>query len=160
MAFKRKVDGNGEQFKFENIGDSLTGVYLGSLDHEGNYGPTKKHLFKTEKGVKVVFGQKHLSDMLEGERTGTLMRITFESEKKGKKGNPMKMYTLDIDDEYLASDDEVAAGVQEATTEENEDYEDNAEEEVVTRTAKGLPTGKAPDAAKQARVAALLSGRK
>lgn len=125
MAFRRKQDiGSGEIFSFEKVGQKITGYYLGTFDHEGNYGPTKKHVFKTEKGIKVVFGQTHLTQLLEGEEKGKLVQVTYVSDKKMKKGNPMKMYTLDIDDEQALDPNEIPDSVEEAV-EPEDDYADD-----------------------------------
>lgn len=174
MAFKRKTDtGSGDQFKFEKVGQSLTGFYLGSFDHEGNYGPSKKHVFKTPKGVKVVFGQTHLIQLLEGEKPGQLMKITYAGDKKLKKGNPMKEYTLDIDDEQMLDADEIPDGIDNA--EEPESYDEpaasneddtpveEAEEEqpmdeVKTAPARTLAPAKAAGGTKSA-VQAILAKR-
>jgi len=157
MAFKRKADSSqGEQFKFSAIGDSITGVYLGSHDFEGDYGPTKKHLFKTDSGIKVIFGKKQLTELLAGEKTGQLMRVTYDSDKKMAKGRaPLQLYTVDIDDEYQASEDEVTEAV--AAAEEGEDYDAEDEAEVETAPVKAKPRAAAPDASRQAAVQALLN---
>ncbi len=164
MAFIRKQDTtSGDQFKFETPGTALIGVYLGSFPHEGDYGPTKKHLFKTEKGIKVVFGQKHLSDLLENETAGSLVRVTFTESKKMRKGNPMKMYTLDIDNEYQADPSEVESYVEAATAGADDDSlsdDDTPADEVVTEPVKAKVVARAPSAEAQARVQALLARNK
>lgn len=162
MAFKKKQDvTSGEQFKFENEGDTLTGYYLGSFAHEGDYGPTKKHLFKTEKGIKVVFGQTHLTQLLEGEPQGILVRVTYENSKKMRKGNPMKMYALDIDSECVLDGVSVSNSVSDANTGSDEEEDDvsnyEQEEEVHTAIAKPTLSAKAPNAAQQQKVNDLLA---
>lgn len=171
MAFKRKADvGQGEVFKFEKIGQQITGFYLGSFDHAGNYGPTKKHVFKTPKGVKVVFGQGHLTQLLEGEAPGQLMQITYAGDKKLKKGNPMKEYTLDIDADQTLDADEIP-GELEASS-EPEEYEspesdeptevEEEEEEmdtVKTAPARSLAAPKAQPAVTKSRVNEILAQR-
>lgn len=162
MGFKRKTDtSGGEQFKFETIGQKLTGFYLGSVEHNGEYGPTKKHLFKTKQGIKVVFGQTHLTSLLEGEVPGSLMLVTYESNKKVRKGNPMKMYTLDIDVDNQLDSSEIVAGVDAATSQEQDEYSDESEDisidEVSTAPAKSLPRAAAPSAAARAATNDLLN---
>lgn len=166
MAFRRKQDtSGGEQFKFENKGDSLTGVYLGTFDFDGEYGPGKKHLFKTDKGIKVVFGQTHLTQLLEGESSGKLMRVIFDDTKKTGKGrNPMKIYALEIDDEYEASEDEVNSAVEAANSEDDEPQDAEEDEtpadEVKTPPVKAKPAATAPSASSQQRVKDLLARAK
>lgn len=169
MAFKRKTDtGSGEQFKFERVNQKLTGYYLGSFDHDGEYGPTKKHVFKTPKGIQVVFGQTHLTQLLDGERPGPLMQVTYTGDKKTGKGKPMKQYTLDIDadqmldsDEIPASSDEVESGTEEVyggaeddtpPEDENEEEESQPEEE----PAAPAPTKTRSTADTKARLAEVM----
>jgi hypothetical protein len=159
MAWNRKSDTSGEQFKFENKGQQLTGYYLGSVDHEGDYGPTKKHLFKTQEGVKVVFGQKHLTDLLAGETVGVLMRVTFSDTKKGKKGNPMKIYTLDVDPDQRLDAVELVDAAESADEGTNDDAEETVEE-IRTAAARPAPRATSPSAANISKVNALLASRK
>lgn len=171
MAFRRKQDvGSGDAFKFEKVGQSLTGFYLGSFDHDGEYGPSKKHVFKTPKGLKVVFGQTHLTRLLEGEAAGTLMRVSYTGDKKMKKGNPMKEYSLEIDDEQKLDADEIPDQVEEAIEPEEysqaEDEPTEVEEEeapmdeVKTAPAKPLAVTKTNPAATKARLDAILNRTK
>lgn len=185
MAFKRKTDtSGGDQFKFERVGQQITGHYLGSFDFEGDYGPTKKHLFKTAKGIKVVFGQRHLTELLEGETVGQLVQVTYvkdiASKKKGYK--PMKSFTLDIDDENVLDESEIpenldTAGetvdddnteteeVDAAADDEPSDVEEEEEpmDEVKTppaRRAAPPAAVKGPSAANRSKVEQLLKSRK
>jgi hypothetical protein len=135
MAFKRKQ--SGDIFKFETKGDSLTGYYLGSQDFQGDFGPTKKHLFKTETGVKIVIGQGYLTNLLTGSdpvAPGTLVRVTFEGTKKGKKGNPMKVYDLEIDADQVLDSAEILDQV-DATESEEPDNDFGDEETYVPAPA-------------------------
>lgn len=157
MAMKRKADGgNGEQFKFETIGQSLKGIYVGSQEITGQYGPSIKHLFKTEKGLKAVFGQTHLTQLLQGEE-GKLVEATYVKDKPSKRGRPMKSYTLDIDTDYQASSEELAAYA--GDDEPVEDDEDVQPDEVKTEQVKRSVSAAAPSAASRDRVKALLNGR-
>lgn len=169
MAFKRKQDtSSGDLFKFETVGQQLTGYYLGSFDYDGEYGPTKRHLFKTKKGTKVVMGQKHLTDLLADEKPGVLVQVTYESDKKVKKGNPMKVYTLDIDDEQTLSADEIPSEIESA--EEPDNYDDTEpteveEEEEQLDEVKTAPkpiaaAAKAPSPAARAKVNEILNRRR
>lgn len=170
MAFKRKLDtGSGEGFKFETIGQKLTGFYLGTFPFDGSFGPTVKHLFKTTNGKIVsVIGQKHLSGLLESETAGPLMQITYTADKKGKKGNPMKMYTVDIDTDQTVPVDELPHSIEESSEPDYGDEpmdvadEEEAMDEVKTAPARSIApkTNIANSEAAKARVAALLNNRK
>jgi hypothetical protein len=183
MGFKKKIDtGQGEQFKFEKIGDQLEGYYVGSFDFEGDYGPTKKHCFQTSEGLAVVFGQTHLTQLLEGVEPSVLVRITLEGEKKPtKKGRrPMKLFGLEYDEEQRMDIGMVAAGAssgaqepeeytegseEESTEEESAEEEEQEEEPAPRKTARPVPAqtqrpvsrpAAAPSPEAQARVNRLL----
>lgn len=166
MAFIRKQDnGGGEQFKFEKQGQTLTGWYLGSFDHTGDFGPTKKHLFKLQTGqIKVVFGQTHLTQLLcdavDPIPTGALVQVTFSESKKMKKGNPMKMYTVDVDADSICSVDDLAAVSRESDDYSDESDDETQADEVITAPAKAAPKAASPTAKSRAQVEALLSGNK
>lgn len=100
MAFERVFDAsNGSVYKFEQVGDILEGYFMGSFDYEGDYGPTKKHTFKTEKGPVVIFGQRSLMQQLPSVKPGVMVRITYANDlppkKKGQ--SPMKLFTIEQD---------------------------------------------------------------
>ncbi len=175
MAMKKRVDtGNGEQFKFEEIGQELLGYYIGSFAFDGEYGPTLKHVFKTEKGLSVVFGQTHLTGLLEGLTPGVLTRVTLTGTKKVKKGNPMKVYELEYDEDDAIDVESVAASTnssEESEPEYNEE-ESNEVEEPAAPPARTAPRASAAPAAarstppkssvtpeQRSRAAALLSKR-
>lgn len=174
MAFRRKEDtSGGEQFKFENINQSLTGFYLGSFEHVGDFGPTKKHLFKTSKGIKVVFGQAHLTSLLAGESIGSLMRVTFTGEKRTKKGSPMKEYSLEIDDTQKLAPSELPDTEAEDGATESDEWDGPAEDlneedetpmdEVKAPVAKNAATRSAAPAESpvpKSRIQELLAKRK
>lgn len=161
MTLVVRVETRGDMFKFEKIGDTLKGHYQGSKPEEGKYGPTVKHLFKTTSGLKVVFGNKQLVDRLPLEKLGVYMEITFTGTQPGKKGNPMKLFQIAVDDDNIA----------EVVTEDSYgpfddsandfDGENDAEVEAIA-PAPVAPTRPAarPTAANQAKVAALLNRNK
>lgn len=162
MAFERKADTTqGEVFKFENPGDSITGYYLGSVDHEGDYGPTKKHVFKTPKGVKVCFGQRHLSDLLSDETPGFLVRVTFESTKKTGKGKPMKVFTMDVDRDQRTEEGllDAASDDSSSITYGDDPVEETPFDEIKTAPAKSYPAPASSDAANRAKIQAELARR-
>lgn len=157
MAFKRKQDGsNGEAVSFETKGQAVKGVYLGSADFVGKYGPSVKHIFKTESGIKIAFGTKVMNELLNGE-TGKLVILTFTGTKPSGKGNPTKLFSLDIDDTYQASDEELAEAEAAMDDEPTED-DDISMDEVVTAAVKTRTNAQPPSAANQAAVRARLAG--
>jgi hypothetical protein len=103
MAFKEKLDtGSGDSVKFNKIGDSVTGVYLGSqLDPNGKFGPTTKHFFRTKEGMRTVWAKptSQLGQMLNGEE-GNNLKVTFAETKPSGKGNPTKIFKVAIDEDF------------------------------------------------------------
>lgn len=159
MAFTRKTDsGGGEVVKFVNVGDKVTGVYVGSQPHpEGKFGPSVKYIFNTKAGMRVAFAKEggQIGNLLAGE-DGKLVCLTFSGTKNTGKGNPMKLFTLDVDADYVASEEELSAG-----NDEPEDDEDGpAMDEKTTAAAKAAPRAAPPSAAKRSQVNAFVSNRK
>ncbi len=100
MAFEPVFDaGNAQVRKFESVGDTVEGYYMGSFDFDGDYGPTKRHVFQTESGAEIIFGQAHLKQLLPTVKPGTMVRITMTGElapkKKGQ--HPMKLFKIEQD---------------------------------------------------------------
>lgn len=152
--FKVKHSGsNGDVFKFREVGDQLVGVYLGSREHSGEYGPTKKHLFSTESGGKVVFGQKILMDELTSAEVGHRLRITYTGLQK-----KMKLFEIAVGKKVL-DDVETQVALEAATDGFNDDALEE-EEEVRTAAARPAPRATAPSTAKVNKVADLLASRK
>lgn len=154
-----KTDAGGDSFKFETIGTKLTGHYQGSVDHEGEYGPTKKHIFKTDKGIKVVFGQKQLTDLLATETPGVFMEVTFTGLKKGKKGNPMKTYQLAVYDDNTEAVVTDAEYLNDSANDFDGETDQELEAIAPAPVAPQRPAAR-PTAASQAKVAALLNRNK
>lgn len=153
--FKVKPSGSGgETFRFTEIGQQLVGVYLGSRDHTGDFGPTKKHLFNTEDGAKVVFGQKVLMDELTTSEVGHRLRITYTADKKR-----MKLYEIAIGKKVL-DDDAIRLAIEAANDNGYEDDVPDFEDEPAPVLAtKALPRATGPSADARARIAATVASR-
>lgn len=104
MAFKKLEpkgsDGFADKFKFDKVGVSLTGHYLGSevIDISGK--AVLKHTFKTTDGQLVApLGSTDLNRQLEHVSPGSMLRVTLAEEKKIK-GRPvaMKVFSVEIDE--------------------------------------------------------------
>lgn len=89
--------GSGQFFKFSKIGDSLTGVYLGSkYNPTGRFGEEVVQHIKTEEGIKKFSTKPNRAvvDDLKGLEGLTLI-VTFSGTKPGNPGsNPMKLFTI------------------------------------------------------------------
>lgn len=159
MAFVRKQDtGGGDLFKFDNVGDSITGVYLGFNEAQGDFGPYNRYLFKTDTGTKMVRGSTHINELLQNEATGQLMRLTYTGLKPTKKGKPMKKFELDIDDSYSASESELESA--RAASDNYDDESGDDEEEITTGQVKPAVNAGAPSAAARSKVDSLLKNNR
>jgi hypothetical protein len=158
MGFTRKADaGGGEFVKFGTVGDSITGIYLGAQDRANSkFGPSKNHMFNTKNGVKVVTAKEgsQIEQLLSGE-DNKLVKLTFSGTKDTGKGNPMKLYTLDVDGDYVPTSDELA-GADDGDDGDSDD-EEELETAAPTAAAKAVPRGAAPSAAKRAQVNAFVN---
>lgn len=159
MAFKKQTDkGQGVQFVFDGEGSSLTGYYLGSFDFEGDYGPTKIHMFKNEDGVHSIFGQKQLMSLLADltDKVGCNMRITYVGEKPNKKKgfHAMKLYELEYDEEDRMDDADLSEAAEAAQSQSDGDDEPqdeaSAEEQGEPEKEQAPPKAAAKPAARPA----------
>lgn len=146
MAFEKDNEMSGEFFKFTNIGDTLTGVYLGSFPFNGKYGPTTKLIFKTDDGLKAVVPSKVLSDWADTKTPGQLVRIKYSASKPSKQGNPTKLYDFEVDPDYVADNADIEAALSASSS------VDEVEE---AAPAKTRSAGATP--ARQAEIAARLN---
>lgn len=165
MAFKPVFDaGNAQVRKFESVGDSIEGYYMGSFDFEGDYGPNKKHVFQTAAGAEVVFGQAHLKQLLPSVKPGTMVRITLTGELAAKKKGrqPMKMFKIEQDTEnttevagvdFTATDSSVDADLVDTNLDSDEQALDEAPPARPTAPAR---VASAPSADRIAAVQAKL----
>lgn len=126
MAYETLFDAsNATPVKFEKQGDSVEGYFMGSADHTGDYGPTKKHIFKTEQGAVVIFGQRNLMQQLPTAKVGWKTLITYTGDKpSAKKGfHAMKLFVIKQD----PKDTIEVAGVDLTPTENTENYAPNVD---------------------------------
>ena len=168
MAFEPVFDASSATaFKFENKGDVLEGYYMGSFDYEGDYGPTKRHMFNTKQGAVVVFGQRNLMQTLPSIKAGTMVRITYNEDKITAKGRaPMKVFGFEQD----RKDTVLVSGVDFTKTDEefagsgdDDDSSEGTAPASYSAKASAIPTtnpaNAAASAARQAEVKALLEGK-
>lgn len=174
MGFEALFDAsNGTAFKFESKGAVLEGYYMGSFDYEGDYGPTKKHVFKTGTGeALVVFGQRNLMQQLPLATVGAMLKITYTDDlpprKKGQQ--PMKKFFIQQDKgnrtevvgvDFTPTDNGGEAGNFTAVDDDADQSLDTdapaADEVQAIRPQPPRQPARAPDAAQQAKVQALLN---
>lgn len=168
MAFEKLFDAsNAAPFKFESKGTVLEGYFMGSFEHNGDYGKTKKHIFKTAQGAVVVFGQTNLMQQLPSAVVGAMTRITYKDDKlSDKKGrHPMKLFEIEQDKKEKID----VVGVDLTPTESYDDNTDDVDAETDVDSDDAVdeaPPAKAqapkkpavaPDAERQRKVQELLN---
>lgn len=168
MAFETLFDAsNATVYKFEKTGDTLEGYYMGSFDHTGDYGPTKKHIFDTKAGAICVFGQRHLLDTLPTVKAGTMVRITYTSDlaPKAKGRQPMKLFKFEQDKTRTVEVTGVeltpmAAAAEDEGAFEAVEAEAPLDEAPPVRAARPTMPARTATAAQQAAVRNALSGKR
>ena len=151
----------------------IEGYFIGSKDVETDFGPAKLHVFQTDKGNVGVWGKTDLNRKLASAPEGAMVRATQNGTVKVPGRNPMYKYKVEVDTENTI---EVASATETPTdyADENEsnfpsqevdDYyeetEVDSEEDLLDEVAPTRPVAAkkaaVPDAARQAKVNALLN---
>ena len=84
-----------------NAGDAIEGVYLKKEVYTGNYGQTEKYIIETPAGEKMgVFASASLTNQFKNVPEGSYVWIVYKGEETTKSGRPVKVYTVEYDDEY------------------------------------------------------------
>lgn len=82
-------------------GASLEGKYLKREIYSGQYGEAKKYIIQDNGGTKwAVFASASLGNQFNNIPEGSYVWITFKGEETTKSGRPVKVYSVDYDDEY------------------------------------------------------------
>lgn len=156
-----------QAFKFENGGDTLKGFYLKTSEEVINGSKVKKHVFRTSDGLFSVLGQADMySQLTENHCVGTYVEVTFTGKfRKLKGGKTMKLYDVSFDREQVSDE----APIEDNSYDQDDNEQDlSAETEVAEivdeptppRPSKPLRAAAVPDAARQAKVQALLNSNR
>lgn len=163
MAFETVFDaGNATLFKFETVGQVIEGYYMGSFPFEGDYGPTKRHVWNTPAGAIAVIGQKNLIDVLPTIKPGTMMRVTYTGDLPPKKkgAHPMKLFKFQQDKTNTIIVD--AVDFTPTDNFETVEAEEEAEAMDTAPVARATPPARpaqTPSPERQAAAQRLLNGR-
>ena len=84
-------------FKFEEIGDSIEGTYMGSGRQTVSGDLTTRHDFETKTGPMFFWGSTVLDGRLRLAAMGDYVRVTYigNTEQTYKGGNPAKLYSVE-----------------------------------------------------------------
>lgn len=159
---------------------TVEGYYLGTKTGIPNKFNAEKpdclHILQTPKGNVGVWGKSHLNPQMSKAIPGCMVRISFTGTRPSKKGNDQLLFTVEQDTnnsinvESLATSEDTGYSASEEYSEgTNAEGSDDSVGEVFGSLQEGLDNpyippvapkaaAKAPDAARQAKVAALLNG--
>lgn len=169
MAFKKVVTLSTDkaiQLGGKDAPTSVLGYYLGAKNVESDFGPGKLHVFQTAEGNIGVWGKSNLNAQLSEGLIGQMCQVQFSGMGKAQKGRkPPYLFTVEHDEDDTIDVSSVTA----SSASEEPDYGDNADGEVgeeetyadevpVKRASPPKTPASAPDAARTARVSALLNG--
>lgn len=154
----------------------IEGFYLGAKTVDSDFGPGKLHIFQTAEGNVGVWGKTHLNGLLSPDLTGTMVLVTFAGMKApSKKGRrPSYSYKVQYDPENTIDITGLAATAEETEVAGDDNYYESNDESYETEsdTAEQYDTvvakaatspskpATAPSAERQAKVRALLAGKK
>lgn len=84
-------------------GATLEGVFVKKEVFDGKYGQTEKYVIETKAGEKLgVFSSASLANQFKNIPEGSYVWIEYKGEEISKNGRPVKVYSVDYDDEYNA----------------------------------------------------------
>ena len=154
---------------------SITGYFIGTRDVETDFGPAKLHVFQTDRGNVGVWGKTDLNRKLTSVTPGVMVRATQNGQVKVPGRNPMYKYKVEVDtddsievamssvvaEDYAEENDETFGAIDNSYEETEIDAEEETfDEPVVVRPVAAKKAATAPDAARQAKVKALLNKSK
>lgn len=147
----------------------IEGYYLGAKETDGQYGPGKLHIFQTSEGNVGVWGKSNSNRLLTGDLVGQMVKLTFTGMSKPAKGKrPAYLYQVQHDPENTID----ASGIDLNASEDSDNLPDyggeedsdvfgdesnDYEEPIIQRAVAPKVAAKAPSAAQQAKVQALLN---
>lgn len=168
MAYKTKFNGTADSAiqlgdKNNPVKASIEGYYLGTKNTpDTGYGPGKLHIFQTQEGNVGVWGKTNSNRLLTQDHVGQMVTLTFTGMGPKTKGkNPAYQYELQYDDENTIDTSSIDVNAAPAIEDEEDQDLDSDETPVdVAPPVRATPPVKAastPDAARQAKVQALLN---
>lgn len=150
----------------------IEGYFIGSKEIPSKMaksGFNKLHIFQTEEGNIGVWGKTDLDRKMGSVPAGAMTRVTQSGTKPTPYGDMYK-FKVEVDETNTIDVSAVTAPVAAASGYADDGYEDSevgAEDEVAeleeappARPVRPTRAAAAPDAARQARVQALLGGKK
>lgn len=82
-------------------GATIEGIYEKKEVFSGKFGDTEKYVIATPEGEKFgVFSSASLANQFKNIPEGSYVWIEYKGEETSKNGRPVKVYSVDYDDEF------------------------------------------------------------
>lgn len=82
-------------------GASIEGVYIKKEVFDGKFGESEKYIIKDENGENWgIFSSASLANQFKNIPEGSYVWVEYKGEETSKNGRPVKVYSVDYDDEY------------------------------------------------------------
>lgn len=86
-----------------NAGATIEGFYIKREVYNSKYGETEKYVIETKEGEKyAIFASASLASQFANVPEGSYVWVEYKGEEQSKNGRPVKVYSVDYDDEYQA----------------------------------------------------------
>jgi len=84
-----------EVYKFENVGDSITGVLLEKLENIGANNSRMYALETKTHGFCKIWGSTILDDRMSYIKVGDIVRVTYKGQEKNSKNQDVNLYEVE-----------------------------------------------------------------
>lgn len=82
-------------------GASIEGVYIKKEVFDGKFGESEKYIIEDANGEKWgIFSSASLANQFKNIPEGSYVWVEYKGEETSKNGRPVKVYSVDYDDEY------------------------------------------------------------
>lgn len=82
-------------------GASIEGVYIKKEVFDGKFGESEKYIIKDANGENWgIFSSASLANQFKNIPEGSYVWVEYKGEETSKNGRPVKVYSVDYDDEY------------------------------------------------------------
>lgn len=82
-------------------GATIEGIYLKKEVFDGKFGASEKYVIEDMNGEKWgIFSSASLANQFKNIPEGSYVWVEYKGEETSKNGRPVKVYSVDYDDEY------------------------------------------------------------
>lgn len=82
-------------------GASIEGIYIKKEVFDGKFGESEKYIIEDANGEKWgIFSSASLANQFKNIPEGSYVWVEYKGEETSKNGRPVKVYSVDYDDEY------------------------------------------------------------